>query len=63
VSYILGLHWIIGLIIIASSYIFYARLGILSRRDLRDILSAFMSEKRVDKLYDRLRPIIDSIFH
>ena len=62
-SYILGLHWIIGLIVIASSYIFYARLGILSRRDLRDILSAFMSEKRVDKLYDRLRPIIDSIFH
>jgi len=62
VSYILGLHWIIGLIIIASSYMFYARLGILSRRDLRDILSAFMSEKRVDRLYDRLRFLIDTIF-
>ncbi len=61
-SYILGLHWIIGLIVIASSYIFYARLGILSRRDLRDILSAFMSEKRIDKLYDRLRFLIDTIF-
>ena len=61
-SYILGLHWIIGLILIASSYILYARLGILSRRDLRDILSAFMSEKRIDRLYDRLRFLIDIVF-
>ena len=61
-SYFLGFHWVIGLIIIASSYILYARLGLLSRRDLRDVLSAFISEKRIDKLYDRLRFLIDMVF-
>ena len=38
------------------------KIRILSRRDLRDILSAFMSEKRIDRLYDRLRFLIDTIF-
>ncbi len=61
-SYFLGLHWFLGLLLIASSYILYARLGLLSRRDLRDILSAFISEKRIDKLYDRLRFLIDTVF-
>ena len=60
--YFLGLHWFLGLLLIASSYILYARLGLLSRRDLRDILSAFISEKRIDKLYDRLRFLIDTVF-
>ncbi len=61
-SYFLRFHWVIGLIIIASSYILYVRLGLFSRRDLRDILSAFISEKRIDKLYDKLRFLIDMVF-
>ena len=58
-SYILRLHWVIGLVAVASSYLFYMKLGILSRKDLRLILSAFVSEKRIDRLYERLRFFVD----
>ncbi len=61
-SYLLGFHWFLGLLLIASSYLLYARLGLLSRSDLREILSAFMSEDRINELYDRLRFLVDMVF-
>mgnify|MGYP005646009173 CR=1 FL=1 len=57
----LELHWLLGLILTASSYVAYTKLGILTRKDLKDILTAFVSRERISKLYTRLRPIIDLV--
>jgi len=61
VSFALNLHWFIGLLVIASSYILYARLGVFSRKDLKDILLAFMTREEISRLYEKLRPIVDTV--
>ena len=61
VSFALNLHWFIGLLVIASSYILYARLRVFSRKDLKDILLAFMTREEISRLYEKLRPIVDTV--
>ncbi len=62
VAYFLNLPWFAGLMLVATSYIVYARVGILTRSDLREIATALLSERAVSKLYERFRPIIDFLF-
>ena len=62
VSFALKLHWFIGLLVIASSYILYARLRVFSRKDLKDILLAFMTREEISRLYEKLRFLVDMVF-
>ena len=57
--YVARLPWYIGGLILLLSYLAYTRLGILTRRDLRIILEAFISRKKIDEVYSRFRSIID----
>ena len=58
-AYILKMPWPLGLVLIAASYIAYVKVGILTRPDIREVAVALLSEKTVNKLYERFRPIID----
>lgn len=56
--YSINVFWVAGVIVIlAVSFLSYARLGLIKRSDLAEIASAFFSEKRLDEL----RPYADYI--
>lgn len=60
-AYLLNLHWLIGSILVASSYLAYGRMGALSRRDLRVIALSFISEDKLYSYYNKYRDLIDFI--
>lgn len=60
--YVFHLGWPIALLVMASSYLLYGRMGVLRRSDLRDIAYAFLGKSRADKLYERLGFLIDFFF-
>jgi len=56
----LGLHWSIALVAIASLSLFsYAKLGVISRSDLREITYALPSKEMADRLGGKTRPMLD----
>ncbi len=59
----LGLHWAIALVAIASLSLFsYAKLGVISRSDLREIAHALLSKEMVDRLGGKTRPMLDLLY-
>ncbi|KSW10764.1 hypothetical protein CF15_08260 [Pyrodictium occultum] len=58
---ILGLHWLAGAALLALSYPAYGRLGVLERRDLRDLARGLLGE-RAGRLARPLSPLIDALF-
>ena len=59
--WILKLNIIVGALIISLTYIAYLRLGVITRRDAYEIASAVASKDLVRKLYERFRPIVDTV--
>ncbi len=59
IVYLLNLHWLVGSLMVLFSYIVYARLGLITRSDLKIIAGSFMSDERIRSLYSRLRNLID----
>ncbi len=60
--FLAGVPWFLGVPVILSSYLLYARLGLVTRRDLRMVGEAFMSVEELEKLYERFRPLVDALF-
>ncbi len=62
ISWSSNLHWLLGTLLIMSSYIVYTKTRILSKRDVKEIASAILSEKTMNRVYEKFKPIIDFIF-
>ncbi|RLG03218.1 MAG: hypothetical protein DRN61_05175 [Thaumarchaeota archaeon] len=61
--WVLGVHWIIALIVIAVvSVVSYARLGVVGRGDLREIAYALLSKRVADRLGEKMRFILDFLY-
>ena len=61
VCYILEINWAIAMLLVASSYLLYIKIGVITRKDLKEITLAFLSREKALKLYEKLRPIIEPI--
>lgn len=58
-----GLHWAVGTaIILAASLLAYARLGLVTRADLAEITSAFLSRGQLDRVYPYARYILEVLY-
>jgi len=58
-----GLHWSIGTaIILAVSLFAYARLGLVTRADLGEIISAFLSRRRLDQVYPYAKYVLEVLY-
>ena len=58
-AYTLNLYWLLGLLIIASTYLIYMKLRLITRRDLQFFAYAILSRKRVATLYAKAKPLLD----
>ncbi len=59
----LNINWIIGtLVILAISMFAYARLNLLSKSDLAEVSSAFLSRKQLDQLYPYAKYILEVLY-
>ena len=58
-AYILNLYWLLGLLIIVSTYLIYMKLKLITRRDLQLFAYAILSRKRVYALYTKVKPFLD----
>jgi len=58
-----GLHWAVGTaIILAVSLLAYARLGLVTRADLGEITSAFLSRGQLDRVYPYAKYILEVLY-
>jgi len=58
-----GLHWVIGTaIILAVSLFAYARLGLVTRADLNEITSAFLSRGQLDKISPYAKYVLEVLY-
>lgn len=58
-----GLHWVLGTaIILAASLLAYARLGLITRADLGEITSAFLSKDQLDRVYPYAKYILEVLY-
>ncbi len=58
--YYIHVYWLIGVpLMLIIPYIVYLKLHILTKRDLRDLASAIVSERTVDRIYKYLQSFID----
>jgi len=57
-----GVPWFIGIIIIPISLLLYLKLGLLTKNDVRDIVSALKIEPIARHLYERYRSELDLLF-
>jgi len=57
----LGIPWFMALPAFVATYLAYIRLGAVTRADLKELATAFVSEEKVRKFYRRLRPLIDIV--
>ena len=58
-AYTLNLCWLLGLPIIASTYLIYMKLRLITRKDLQLLAYAILSRERVYTLYTKMKPLID----
>jgi len=58
---IFNLHWAAGLVLAFASLPLYTRLGILGRRELKEIAYAFLSKESAEKIYRALKPFVDFV--
>ncbi len=62
VFHVLNVGWLLGVsALLFLSYVFYLRMGVLSRGDLRELAYALASKRRVNEVYEYLRPIVDRL--
>ena len=59
--YLLKTPWLVGLLVIGSSYLIYPRIGVVTRDDLRDLAYSVLSEHVTVKMYHRLKNVIDLV--
>ena len=58
-SILLRLHWMVGVpMILGISYIIYARLRIIGKKDLKELAEAFLPEKTIKRVYRHVRPVL-----
>ena len=56
------MNWLVGAsLLLLLSYIAYLKIGILKRKDLRELAYAVAPRRAVDEIYQHLRPIIDKL--
>lgn len=58
-AYTLNLYWLLGMIIIASTYLVYMKLRLVTRKDLQLFAYAILSRERVVTLYTKAKPLLD----
>ncbi len=61
ICYLLNVHWIMSLIIVASSYAAYLKLRVVEKDDLKEIIRALHMEWLAVKVYSKYGDIIDRI--
>jgi len=58
-----GLNWVLGIVaILAVSAFAYARLGLITRSDVAEISSAFLSRKQLESLYPYTKYILHTLY-
>lgn len=57
--FILGVHWLVALAILASSYLTYLKLRIISREELKEIIKALHMEPLAIKVYSKYGDVIN----
>lgn len=60
-AFILRLNWIVGMLLVGSSYILYMKAKIITKDDLREIGKALLGKERASLLYQRLKPILEPL--
>ncbi|HID17624.1 TPA: hypothetical protein EYP26_04950 [Candidatus Bathyarchaeota archaeon] len=61
--YWLGLNWAVGAaLILAGSLLGYAKLGLLSKRDLGDLLKALLPTELLDEAYRKYKWMVELLF-
>lgn len=61
--YYFNIHWVIGVILILSiSLISYTRMGIINKKDLHEIFSAFISKEKLTRLYSNTKFLSKVLF-
>lgn len=61
--YYFNIHWLIGIpIMIFISLFLYIRIGVITKEDLHEIFSAFISKEKLAKLYSYTRSFSKSLF-
>ena len=62
ILHLLNVSWLVGApLLLLLSYISYLKIGILSRKDLRELAYALAPRQAVNEIYQHLRPIIDRL--
>ncbi|MEM0453674.1 MAG: polysaccharide biosynthesis C-terminal domain-containing protein [Sulfolobales archaeon] len=61
VCFVLNVHWLITLTMVASSYIIYLKSRIIGRKELREIMKALHMESLAIKVYNKYGDIINKI--
>jgi O-antigen/teichoic acid export membrane protein len=63
IVYLGNLYWVFGtLIILGVTAVTYARLGLITRADLAEISSAFVSRERLDRMYPYVRYLLRVLY-
>jgi O-antigen/teichoic acid export membrane protein len=58
-----GLHWLIGTaVILGASILVFARLSLITRADIGEFSSAFLSRKRLDQVYPYAKYILEVLY-
>ena len=53
----LNIHWLFGsFLLLAASFVFYCRLSILTRADVRGLLLGFFDSRRIDEIRKKFNP-------
>ncbi|MCE4600952.1 MAG: oligosaccharide flippase family protein [Desulfurococcales archaeon] len=59
VAYVLHLGWVAGSLVVLLSYIAYARLGLISREEVKMLAYTFIPREKLDPVYRRFKELID----
>jgi O-antigen/teichoic acid export membrane protein len=63
IQYVLSIPWFVGTpILVFLSLVSYARMGIITKSDVREIAGAFLSRDTMQKLRDRTEPVLAILF-
>jgi len=62
-SYLLRLHWVLGTALVLSvSALAYARLGLITREDLREVSEAVLSKRQLSAIYPYTRYVLSILY-
>lgn len=62
-TYLTNTHWAIAIPLFLTSYLTYVKVGVLTKEDIKDLVTAFLPREKAWKLYETLKPLADFLLH